>query len=195
MYKRQIYTSGSTGTPKGSGNMHLGMVNHLLWIQDILKLDSNDKLLQKTAVGMGVAVWEWMLPLTVGSRMIIAEPGGHKDPFYLQRLIDQHAVTFINFVPTMLSVFTDSLEEGNCSSLRHVVASGEALTGSVQQQVFQVLPNTALWDLYGPTEAADDVTYWRCLPEDGALTPPIGSPIWNTQLYICLLYTSPSPRD
>ena len=38
-------------------------------------------------------------------------------------------------------------------------------------------------DLYGPTEAAIDVTYWPCTGDRSAEVP-LGRPIWNTQLYV-----------
>ena len=34
------------------------------------------------------------------------------------------------------------------------------------------------------SEAAIDASYWHCLPEHGVVTPPIGYPTWNTQLYV-----------
>ena len=93
----------------------------------------------------------------------------------------------------MLSVFVDHLEEGRCSSLRQIVTSGEALSGSLQQQTFDVLPHTTLWNLYGPTEAAIDVSYYDCSSNDTGSSPPIGSPIWNTQLYILDPTLTPVP--
>src|ERR1700691_2909054 len=43
-----IYTSGSTGKPKGVVNVHQGIVNRLLWMQDAYRLTSDDRVLQKT---------------------------------------------------------------------------------------------------------------------------------------------------
>jgi len=57
-----IYTSGSTGVPKGAGNSHDGITNRLSWMQDVLKLTEKDRILQKTAIGFDVSVWEWVLP-------------------------------------------------------------------------------------------------------------------------------------
>ena len=61
-----IYTSGSTGVPKGAGNSHDGITNRLSWMQDVLKLTEEDRILQKTAIGFDVSVWEWVLPLIEG---------------------------------------------------------------------------------------------------------------------------------
>jgi non-ribosomal peptide synthetase component F len=41
-----IYTSGSTGKPKGVVNVHQGLVNRLLWMQEAFQLTTNDRVLQ-----------------------------------------------------------------------------------------------------------------------------------------------------
>ena len=188
-----IYTSGSTGTPKGAGNSHDGITNRLSWMQDVLKLTEEDRILQKTAIGFDVSVWEWVLPLIEGSRLIIAAPGGHKDPVYLSRIIDEQSITVINFVPSMLSVFLQEVEKDDLPSLKQIISIGEALTIENQEETFNVLPDTTLWNMYGPAEAAVYCTVWQCLPDDKGVTPPIGSPIWNTQLYILDPTLTPVP--
>jgi hypothetical protein len=42
-----IYTSGSTGRPKGAMNLHQGICNRLLWMQDTYQLTITDNVLQK----------------------------------------------------------------------------------------------------------------------------------------------------
>ena len=188
-----IYTSGSTGIPKGTGNSHEAVVNHMLWVQSALKLKAHDRVLQKTALGFDVAVFEWFLPLMAGSTLVIATPDGHKDPEYLKNTIERHGITVIHFVASMLGMFLEQVEINRCSTLRQIVTSGEAVTGSLQEQVFKRFPAIALWDLYGPTEAAIHVAQWLCRPEDGINTPPIGHPIWNTQLFILDTSLEPVP--
>jgi non-ribosomal peptide synthetase component F len=67
-----IYTSGSTGKPKGVVNVHQGIVNRLLWMQDAYRLTSDDRVLQKTPYSFDVSVWEFFWPLTTGARLVIA---------------------------------------------------------------------------------------------------------------------------
>jgi amino acid adenylation domain-containing protein len=188
-----IYTSGSTGMPKGVGNSHEAVVNHMVWMQSVLNLGEHDLVLQKTALGFDVAVWEWFLPLVTGASLVIATPEGHKDPAYLIKTIQRYGITVIHFVASMLGMFIEEIESKACSSLKQIVTSGEALTGALQAQTFQQLPQIALWDLYGPTEAAIHVAQWRCRPEEGTQTPPIGYPIWNTQLFILDALLEPTP--
>ena len=88
-----IYTSGSTGLPKGAMNEHRGILNRLLWMQEAYGLGAGDAVLQKTPFSFDVSVWEFFWPLLYGSRLVMASPGGHKDPVYLARIIQEEKVT------------------------------------------------------------------------------------------------------
>jgi amino acid adenylation domain-containing protein/FkbM family methyltransferase len=179
-----IYTSGSTGAPKGVVNTHEALVNRLLWMQDAYRLDETDSVLQKTPCGFDVSVWEFMWPLVAGARLVMAAPGGHRDPGYLVETIVGQAITTVHFVPSMLRAFLQHPQCGRCTGLRRVICSGEALPGDLQERFFERLPGVELHNLYGPTEAAIDVTAWACRPEDAAAPPPIGRPIRNTRMYV-----------
>jgi natural product biosynthesis luciferase-like monooxygenase protein/amino acid adenylation domain-containing protein/non-ribosomal peptide synthase protein (TIGR01720 family) len=188
-----IYTSGSTGKPKGVMNTHRGICNRLGWMQQTYHLTTKDRVLQKTPFSFDVSVWEFFWPLTTGACLIVASPGGHQDPTYLQALIAEESVTTLHFVPSMLQAFLAEQHLQSCSSLRQVISSGEALTASLQAHFFAHAPQEVqLHNLYGPTEAAIDVTYWSCLRDrrDSALRlsdgygVPIGRPIANIQIYL-----------
>lgn len=187
-----IYTSGSTGKPKGVPNVHEGIVNRLLWMQDTYDLGSADRILQKTPYSFDVSVWEFFWPLMTGACLVMAQPGGHKDPQYLVEVIRSQRITTLHFVPSMLGIFLDSDDVERCTSLQRVICSGEALPFELQQRFFVKL-GSELHNLYGPTEASVDVTYWRCSPDSGRTTVPIGSPIWNTQIRILDPFLQPVP--
>ena len=177
-----IYTSGSTGRPKGVLNHQAGIANRLRWMQQLLRLGPDDRVLQKTPTGFDVSVWELWLPLIEGATLVLAPPGVHRDREALAALVEAEGITVLHFVPAMLEDFlqADDLER-RCASLRHVVCSGEALSGPLQQQLLQRLPGVQLHNLYGPTEAAVDVTAWRCTADTAdapaPAPPPIGRPI------------------
>ncbi|MFI5866416.1 amino acid adenylation domain-containing protein [Streptomyces sp. NPDC051546] len=177
-----IYTSGSTGRPKAVVVEHAAIVNRLLWMQDRYRLGADDRVLQKTPFGFDVSVWEFFWPLLTGAALVVAEPGGHKDPAYLTRVIQEEAITTVHFVPSMLAAFVEDPQAGRCRSLRRVVCSGEALPEELKNRFLDVL-DVPLHNLYGPTEAAVDVTHWDCLREEMGPVP-IGRPIWNTSLHV-----------
>ncbi|MEH1889739.1 MAG: amino acid adenylation domain-containing protein [Nostoc sp.] len=186
-----IYTSGSTGKPKGAMNTHLGIYNRLLWMQQAYQLTPVDCILQKTPFSFDVSVWEFFWPLITGARLVLAKPGGHKDSAYLANLIQQQQVTTLHFVPSMLRAFVEESVK-NCSSLKRVICSGEALPLELQERFFARL-DCELHNLYGPTEAAIDVTYWQCFPDGNLRTVPIGRAIANTQIYILDSHLQPVP--
>ncbi len=188
-----IYTSGSTGKPKGVPNVHEGIANRLLWMQDSYQLDGSDRVLQKTPYSFDVSVWEFFWPLMTGACLVVARPEGHKDPSYLVELIQQQGITTMHFVPSMLRIFLEAEGVEGCRSLRRVICSGEALTMDLQQRFFERLGGCELHNLYGPTEAAVDVSYWKCRRETAMTTVPIGRPVWNTQLYVLDSYLQPVP--
>ncbi|ARH01092.1 non-ribosomal peptide synthetase [Legionella micdadei] len=178
-----IYTSGSTGKPKGVIVPHRGIRNRILWMQDEYQLNAQDRVLQKTPYTFDVSVWEFFWPLTVGASLYMSEPGGHKDPDYLVNTIQQHDITTIHFVPSMLKPFLDNEKVRHCQALRRIFCSGEALNPELVKVCFSKL-NAGLYNLYGPTEASIDVSFWNC-PRDKAIPRVlIGKPIANTQLYI-----------
>ncbi|MEV5934742.1 non-ribosomal peptide synthase/polyketide synthase [Streptomyces sp. NPDC052079] len=178
-----IYTSGSTGRPKGVVVSHAAIANRLLWMQDAYRLDATDRVLQKTAFGFDVSVWEFFWPLAVGAALVVARPEGHRDAAYLAGLIQAQQVTTVHFVPSMLQAFLQEPTAAHCTSLRRVVCSGEALPRDLQQQFHRLLP-AGLHNLYGPTEAAVDVTTWDCAPDDTGTSVPIGRPIWNIRMRV-----------
>ncbi|HEX4168064.1 MAG TPA: amino acid adenylation domain-containing protein, partial [Bryobacteraceae bacterium] len=188
-----IYTSGSTGTPKGVMVEHRSVVNRMLWMQSAYGLNQHDAVLQKTPYTFDVSVWEFVWPLVTGTTLVIARPEGHKDPAYLRQLIQHNQITTLHFVPSMLQVFLNDESARQCSCLRRVICSGEALSGTVATRFQQLLPDTALHNLYGPTEATVDVTAFSCPPDIDQANIPIGRPIANTAIYILDEQRRPAP--
>ncbi len=156
-----IYTSGSTGKPKGAMNTHRSICNRLLWMQKEYVLDEQDRVLQKTPSSFDVSVWEFFWPLISGASLMLARPEGQKDAAYLVEVIKREEISTIHFVPSMLQLFIDEPGSEQCSSLKRVICSGEALTYDLQER-FLARMEAQLHNLYGPTEAAVDVASWIC---------------------------------
>ncbi|RLK09870.1 amino acid adenylation domain-containing protein [Micromonospora sp. M71_S20] len=183
-----IYTSGSTGRPKGALIEHGAIVNRLLWMQDAYRLDASDRVLQKTPVGFDVSVWELFWPLITGATLVLARPGGHRDPAYLAETIRTEGITTLHFVPSMLRAFLAE-PVGALPSLRRLICSGEALPAELAAKVHERI-GCELHNLYGPTETAVDVTATRCEPGEPVT---IGRPIANTTAHIVDAALRPTP--
>lgn len=188
-----IYTSGSTGKPKGVMVPHQGIINRLLWMQETYPLDASDRVLQKTPYSFDVSVWELFWPLIVGSHLIYSKPEGHKDPDYLKQIIVDKRITTLHFVPSMLGLFLQTAQINQCTSIKRVFSSGEALPVEYERRFFECLSKAELHNLYGPTEASIDVSYYACKPKSTYSSVPIGKPVANTQLHILDSELQPVP--
>ena len=114
--------------------------------------------------------------------MVIARPGGHRDPAYLSGLILAEKVTVAHFVPSLLEVFLDFATKERCASLRHVICSGETMPARLKNRFFEKF-DAGLRNLYGPAEASIDVTCHRCSKKNESFVP-IGLPAANTRVNI-----------
>ncbi len=93
--------------PKGVEIDHVAIGHRLAWVQRDHQLTASDAVLYKTPATFDVSVWELLWPLRTGARMVIARPGGHRDPEYLRALISAAGVTVAHFVPSMLDAYLD----------------------------------------------------------------------------------------
>jgi amino acid adenylation domain-containing protein len=179
-----IFTSGSTGRPKGAMNTRAALFNRLLWAQRAFRLTSRDTVLQKTPLGFDVSLWEIFWPLLAGARIVVARPEGHRDPQYLEEMISRYQVTLIHFVPSMLSVFLEGADLTRCGSLRQVLVGGESLTAGLQRVFVDSCLRAELDNLYGPAEAAIDVTRWNCRRDRVEPAVPIGWPCDGVDIHL-----------
>ncbi|MEV0266200.1 amino acid adenylation domain-containing protein [Streptomyces sp. NPDC050617] len=184
-----IHTSGSTGAPKAVGVPHRGLANRVRSIQATHGLGPSDRVLHKTPCTFDVSVTELLWPLTTGATLVVAAPGGHRDPAYLVELIQRERVTTAHFVPPLLEAFLDEPGLDRCASLRRVLCSGQELPRTTHDRALARLP-MLLYNAYGPTEASVEVTEWQCAaPAAGAelaedVRVPIGRPVAGAETYV-----------
>jgi amino acid adenylation domain-containing protein len=189
-----IYTSGSTGRPKGAMNTHGAVVNYVASMRAAYRLGADDVVVHKTPYSFDASVEEIFWSLGQGARLIIARPDSDLDPSYLQSLVEQHRVTSLQFVPSLLQAFMEVADPVRCASLRRVISGGEALAPALATRVRARFPNVSLVNAYGPTETAIGVSHFVCEPQasaDDAI--PIGPPMSNTQLYVLDRVGQPVP--
>lgn len=74
-----------------------------------------------------------------GARLVIARPGGHREPRYLHEVIQQKGITIVHLVPTMLDYFLEH-EAPGIERLRYVMCGGEALSIKLKERFAPVIP-------------------------------------------------------
>ncbi|MGW4020934.1 amino acid adenylation domain-containing protein [Streptomyces sp. NPDC005009] len=177
-----IFTSGSTGGPKGVQVSHRSIMNRIEWGLEHFGVTAEDRVLFSTAPSFDASVPEMFAPVQVGAAVVIARPDGRRDPAYLAELIQRERVTGAVFVSSLLAAFVEEPTARGCTSLRWVEVGAEPFPAALANRFVELLPGCVAHNLYGPTEASVEVTTWR--HEPGADRLPIGTPIWNTQVYV-----------
>ncbi|MFI5502170.1 amino acid adenylation domain-containing protein [Nocardia asteroides] len=178
-----IFTSGSTGRPKGVAVPHGAVVNQLQWLRGEFGTGPTDAFLLKTPATFDLSVWEFWSAAVSGGKLVIAAPDGHRDPAYLDALIADVGITTLTAVPSLLGALAGYWATAPDSPLARILAIGEALPAALAQRLLTALPHTRIDNLYGPTEAAVSITDHRVTTAD-VLTVPIGTPEWNSRVYV-----------
>lgn len=189
-----IYTSGSTGRPKASLIPHSALVSRLKWLQRAYGLTGDDRVLYKTACGFDVSIAELYWPLSAGAQLVVAAPGGQRDPDYLAQAVLERGVTTLHFVPSLLELFLDSRPaDERYPELRLLLAGGEALSPELVRRFHARTPAT-LHNLYGPSECAIYTTAWECPRDPEPDLVLIGSAVDDTELRVLDDTGRPVPR-
>ncbi|SBS30210.1 Dimodular nonribosomal peptide synthase [Marinomonas spartinae] len=186
-----IYTSGSTGRPKGVEIPHKALINFLYAMQNVLALTPKDRFLAVTTISFDISILELFLPITVGASVLIAERSCVRDPELLTRFAVDHNATLMQATPSLWQAILPTYSE-QWYGIRPLVG-GEALQGQLANHMAKL--GHPVLNLFGPTET----TIWSTImfldnPTD-LNHPPIGRPIFNTQVYVLDKAMEPVPVD
>ncbi len=195
-----IYTSGSTGNPKGAIIRHDGAINHIYGEFELLNFHADSTFLQSAPSSSDISVWQFLGPVLIGGRSVIADLETVADAQALFHLIKDEKMTIIELVPIVLKALLDyaadlPAEQATLPSLEWAMVTGEAVPPALVNQWLAQYPDIHLINAYGPTEAADDVTQHviaEPIPLDGR-SVPVGKPLPNLQIYVVDEQLNPVP--
>ncbi|MBD1837880.1 non-ribosomal peptide synthetase [Coleofasciculus sp. FACHB-501] len=182
-----IYTSGSTGRPKGVQISHACVVNFLISMRQPLGITQPDILLAVTSLSFDIAALEIFLPITVGSRVVVATREIASDGAQLLTTLTDSGATIMQATPATWRLLLAGGWQG--SKGLKILCGGEALPRQLAAQL--LVRGDRLWNLYGPTET----TIWSTIHpvENSDACVSIGRPIANTQVYILDTHLQPVP--
>ncbi|MCI4661748.1 MAG: amino acid adenylation domain-containing protein [Neomegalonema sp.] len=173
-----LYTSGSTGKPKGVAITTRNLMNFLLSMAQEPGLDADTPLLAVTTLSFDISMLELLLPLIVGSSVVIARAEDAADGERLAALIAEHGVGAMQATPTTWRLLLEAGWAGDAGF--KALCGGEPLPADLARDLAPKVG--ALWNMYGPTETTIWSTCYR-VPESGAPVL-IGKPIANTSVYV-----------
>ncbi len=185
-----IFTSGSTGTPKGVMIEHQGFLNHLEIMINDPGISQKDVIAQTAPVSFDISVWQLICAFMVGASVVMIDHDELIDPERIYKIIQDKKVSILEVVPSLISAYL--LSEDSSSNLRgalagvSVIATGEAISGSVVKHWTTHYPDQVLLNAYGPAEASDDTHFFDISAKtvDFELPIPIGRPLLNIQTYV-----------
>ncbi|MFE1595826.1 amino acid adenylation domain-containing protein [Nocardia sp. NPDC058705] len=169
-----LFTSGSTGAPKGVSLSHAAIVSTFEWLQRECRFGRGDTMLYRTPPIFDASLMEMFLPLHLGARIVLTKPGGHRDPYYQAQLMSSERVTAMWMTTSMLAVLAEEADLSGCTDLRCVLTGGEVLPPATAQRM-RALTGTAVYNFYGPTEAAIGFTFHETVDAD-TTSVPVGAP-------------------
>jgi len=185
-----IYTSGSTGVPKAVLAEHRGVVNFLCWFTKTFP----EPLPWITRLAFDASLKQVFAPLIKGLPVWIPAEESVRDPIALARELSKQRGVALNCVPCQWEAVLDAVESGHSPSLEPclstIILGGERLSQSLAARTTAAMPDTKLWNVYGPTEATSVATTALIAPGQGVT---IGRPIANVQAMVADRHGEPVP--
>ncbi len=176
----KIFTSGSTGQPKSVMIDHGAIALQLKSFQQWVKLSSNDRVVLRTNCGFDAFVWEALLPLLSGSRLLLNQTTVPDDIVSLQALLQERRATVLQVTPSLLRILLRDGGSDTLEGLRVLVVGGEQFTAELQAALSDV--KCEVLNVYGPAEACIHTTAHRVGNNRYEGGVPIGRPL---QGYTC----------
>lgn len=180
-----IYTSGSTGTPKGVMLNQIGMSNMvqaMTKVLDYLKEGNKHAIASVTSTPFDIFVYEIIVSLTHGLKVVIANNAEHRNPKLLDALIKKYNVDVMTVTPSLMKINYDNREPDTAlARVKNMVFGGEPLPEKFVQDLRALADDITIYNIYGPSE----ITILSNVQNlNGEKEITIGPPILNTQIYI-----------
>ena len=180
-----IYTSGSTGLPKGVVLKHKSLSNLCTYLNgnvEFLKEECEYKNIASiTTVSFDIFIFETLVCLQKGLKIILANEEEQRIPALLDKLIGKNDVQIIQMTPSRMQIFLDNIKDmPNLSNLKYVTLAGEALPLKLRDELIE-LGVEKIYNGYGPSETTVFSTFTDVTDSKEI---NIGTPLGNTQAYI-----------
>ncbi|MDO5555650.1 MAG: amino acid adenylation domain-containing protein [Clostridia bacterium] len=180
-----IYTSGSTGLPKGVMLKHKALSNLTHYCNNYVSYLKNNKyrnIVSVTTISFDIFIFETLISLQKGLKLIIANENEQTIPRLLNNLIEKEKIEIVQMTPSRMQLLVNSaIDIPNLQKINFITLAGEQLPLSLVQKLKLINKNVIIYNGYGPSETTVFSTFTD-VTKCSEIT--IGRPLNNTQIYI-----------
>ena len=187
-----IYTSGSTGKPKGVQITHRNLV-HSTHARSLYYGADAGRFLLLSSYAFDSSLVGIFGTLCRGGALVPTPGPLQSNLTRLADLVEKHRITELLCVPSLYSLLLDQAKASQLVSLRMAIVAGESCTPELVKRHYAQVPETTLFNEYGPTEAAVWSSVYKCQREQPGKLVPIGRPIPNAKVYVLDAHLNPVP--
>ncbi|MCF6436732.1 non-ribosomal peptide synthetase [Pseudoalteromonas sp. MMG022] len=182
-----IFTSGSTGNPKGVAIEHRMAANTILDINSRYGVTELDRVFAISALSFDLSVYDIFGLLAKGGAIVLPDPDKLELPQHWLEMVEQHAVSVWNTVPTSAAFLCEQaeLKQHVVPCVRVMMMSGDWIATDLPARLFKTFPRANVYSLGGATEGSIWSIDHPIVGDTSALkSVPYGKPLANQKFYI-----------
>jgi amino acid adenylation domain-containing protein len=178
-----IYTSGSTGKPKGVMVSHENVVRSTEARRNYYAM-TPERFLVLSSFSFDSSVASIFWTLATGGELWLPPEGTQQNIARIREFVRRGRITHLLALPSLYRPVLLHAGSDGIGSLRTVIVAGEACPAELLTEHFRHLPETLLFNEYGPTEASVWCTVHQATPVLQSRSVPIGKPISSAEVHV-----------
>ncbi len=160
-----LFTSGSTGKPKGIPISFKNLNALLLTLDEDEEyaINSSDRCLQMYDLTFDASLTAFM-PAFLAGACSYTVPSDSIKYFHIYKLMQTYDLTVLKMVPSIIYYLRPYFSEINQPNVRYCVFGGGKLFEDIIKEWISCIPNSIIYNHYGPTECTVCSSYYTYQP-------------------------------